>query len=122
MSIVRRQLLIKALKLFDLLVMTAAFVVAAMPVSQGGEASFAEFLSMRIKVENFILFFGFLALWHILLISMQVYESQRLVSRGDEAIRILPGNLARNVVHNRTVNLLFRQDGNSDLPAGVLAG
>ena len=57
---------IKALKLFDLLVMTLAFVLAAVPVSQGGEASFAEFLSMRIKVENFILFFGFLTLWHIL--------------------------------------------------------
>ncbi len=88
MGIVRRQLQIKALKLFDLFVMTFAFVVAAVPVSQGGEASFADFLSMRIKVENFILFFGFLALWHILLVSMQVYESQRLVSRGDEAIRI----------------------------------
>jgi len=89
MGVVRRQLLIKTLKLFDLLVMTLAFILAAVPVSQGGEASFAEFLSMRIKVENFILFFGFLALWHILLVSMQVYESQRLVPRGDEAIRIL---------------------------------
>jgi exopolysaccharide biosynthesis polyprenyl glycosylphosphotransferase len=89
MGIVRRQLLYKALKLFDLLVMTLAFVLAAVPVSQGGEASFAEFLAMRIKVENFILFFGFLAAWHILFVSMQVYESQRLVSRGDEAVRIL---------------------------------
>jgi len=89
MNAVRRQLLIKALKLFDILVMTVAFILAAVPVSQGGEASFAEFLSMRIKVENFILFFGFLALWHVLLVSMQLYESQRLVSRGGEAVRIL---------------------------------
>ena len=88
MGIVRRQLVMKALKLFDLLVMTSAFILAAVPVSQGAKASFAEFLSMRIKVENFILFFVFLALWHILLVSMQVYESQRLVSRGDEVIRI----------------------------------
>ena len=88
MGIVRRQLLYKALKLFDLLVMTLAFILAAVPVSQGGEASFAEFLSMRIKVENFILFFVFLALWHSLFVSMQVYESQRLVPRGDEVIRI----------------------------------
>jgi len=90
MSAVRRQFVIKGLKLFDLLAMASAFVLAAVPVSQGGEAAtFAEFLSMRIKVENFILFFGFLALWHILLVSMQVYESQRLVSRGDEAVKIL---------------------------------
>lgn len=89
MGIVRRQLQIKALKLFDLLVMTLAFVVAAFPVSLRGEVSFTEFLSMRIKVENFMLFFGLLALWHILFASMQVYESQRLVPRGDEAIRIL---------------------------------
>ena len=88
MGIVRRQLLYKALKLFDLLVMTLAFFLAAVPVSQGGEASFAEFLSMRIKVENFILLFVFLALWHFLFGAMQVYESQRLVSREDEAIRI----------------------------------
>jgi exopolysaccharide biosynthesis polyprenyl glycosylphosphotransferase len=89
MGIVRRQLLYKALKLFDLLVMTVAFFLAAVPVSQGGEASFSEFLSMRIKVENFILFFVFLAVWHIWFVAMHVYESQRLVSRNDEAIGIL---------------------------------
>jgi exopolysaccharide biosynthesis polyprenyl glycosylphosphotransferase len=89
MGVVRRQFVIQALKLFDLVVMTLAFVLAAVPVSRGGEAaSFAEFLTMRIKVENFILFFGFLTLWHILLVSFQVYESQRLVSRGDEATNI----------------------------------
>lgn len=88
MGFVRRQLVIKGLKLFDLLVMAAAFILAAVPVSHGGEASFADFLTMRIKVENFILFFGMLALWHILLASRGGYESQRLISKGDQAINI----------------------------------
>ncbi len=90
MGLVRRQLVIKILKLFDLFVMASAFVLAAVPVSQGGEtASFAEFLSMRIKVGNLLLFFVFLGLWHILFVWMGLYESQRLVSRRTEAVNAL---------------------------------
>lgn len=94
MGLARRQLVIKTLKLFDLLVMTLAFVLAAVPVSRGGEAvSFAEFLSMRIKVENFVLFFGFLGLWHMLFVWMRVYHSQRLVSRRKEVINVVRATL-----------------------------
>lgn len=89
MGVTRRRIVYQALKTFDLSIMTLAFVLAAVPVSQRGEAaSFAEFLSLRIKVENFILFFGFLTLWHILLVSFRVYESQRLVSKGDEILNM----------------------------------
>ncbi len=90
MFIARRELLIKILKLFDLWVMALAFVLAALPVANRGEAStFADFLSMRIKVENFILFFVFLALWHIVFASWRLYRSQRLVRRRTEILNIL---------------------------------
>ena len=81
----RRRLLLTTLKVADLMIMSAVFLLAAVPVWRGGEeVSFAEFLSMRIKVENFILFFGLLAIWHILFVSLGVYQSQRLESRQEE--------------------------------------
>ena len=84
-----RKLVLKILKLFDLLVMASAFLLAAIPVSsQGEKVSFAEFLSMRIKVENFLLFFVFLALWHFLSVGMQLYRSQRLLTRRKELLDI----------------------------------
>jgi exopolysaccharide biosynthesis polyprenyl glycosylphosphotransferase len=73
------------LKAVDLLMMAAVFLLAAVPVWRGGEEiSFAQFLSMRIKVENFILFFGLLGIWHIIFVTMGVYQSQRLASIEEE--------------------------------------
>jgi exopolysaccharide biosynthesis polyprenyl glycosylphosphotransferase len=90
MVLVRRELLIKFLKLFDLLVMVSGFVLAALLVSNQGETStFADFLSMRIKVENFILVFVFVALWHVLFVSCRLYRSQRLVPQRIEMLDIL---------------------------------
>ncbi len=81
----RRRLLLTALKIIDLLMMAGIFLLAAVPVWRGGdEISFAEFLSMRIKVENFLLFFCLLGIWHILFVSMGVYQSQRLASKEEE--------------------------------------
>lgn len=85
MSSLPRQLLIRILKVLDLVIMAGVFLLAAVPVSRGTEeVSFAQFLSMRIKLENFILFAGLLGVWHILFISMGVYQSQRLASRQEE--------------------------------------
>jgi len=85
----RRRLLLKLWKVIDLLIMSSVFVLAVLPVLDGGrEVSFAEFLSMRIKVENFLLFSGLLGVWHILFVSSGVYQSQRLVSRREELTRV----------------------------------
>ena len=53
----RRRILLMTLKVIDLSIMTTAFLLAALPVSR--EVSFAEFLSMRIKVENLFVFPGY---------------------------------------------------------------
>jgi exopolysaccharide biosynthesis polyprenyl glycosylphosphotransferase len=81
----RRRVLVGTLKIFDTLVLSAVFFLAAVPVWRGGEEiTFAEFLSMRIKVENFALFFALLAIWHVLFVSFGVYRSQRLAPPEEE--------------------------------------
>ena len=85
MGAVRRRLFLITLKAFDLMIMAAVFLLAAVPVWRGGEEiSFAEFLSLRIKVENFVLFFALLGIWHILFVSLGVYQSQRTASQQEE--------------------------------------
>jgi len=85
----RRRLLLKVWKLFDLWIMSSMFVLAAVPgLHGGGGVSLADFLSMRIKVENFFLFAGLLVVWHFIFVSLGVYQSQRLVSRQEELARV----------------------------------
>jgi len=89
LSASRRWLLLRILKFVDLSILAGVFLLAALPVSRGvGIISFAEFLAMRIKVENFFLFVGLLGVWHILFVSLGVYQSQRLVSRKEELARV----------------------------------
>ena len=55
---------------------------------QTATVSLSEFLSMRIKVENFVLFGGFLLVWHIVFSSFGVYSSKRLSARWAEVLDI----------------------------------
>ncbi len=102
-----RQLLLKTLKVVDLLIMAGVFLLAAVPVSRGGEASFAQFLSLRIKVENFILFFGLLGLWHIHFVALGVYQSQRLASLKEELTCVFRATSAGTICVG-LLALLFR--------------
>lgn len=69
------------LKLFDLTVMVACFCLAAVPALWESDLAFSEFFSMRIKLQNFILFLGLLCIWHIIFSSFGLYESRRLLPR-----------------------------------------
>ena len=85
----RRRLLLKVWKLLDLWIMSSMFVLAAVTgLHGGGGVSLADFLSMRIKVENFFLFVGLLVVWHIVFVFLGVYQSQRWVSRQEELTRV----------------------------------
>ena len=55
---------------------------------QTATVSLSEFLSMRIKVENFVLFGGFLLVWHIVFSSFGVYSSKRLSARWAEVLDV----------------------------------
>jgi exopolysaccharide biosynthesis polyprenyl glycosylphosphotransferase len=73
------------LKLFDLLLMTLAFMVATLPlVHRVGKLTLAEFFEMRVKLANLLLFFSFLLIWHILFSVFALYHSKRLSSRWEE--------------------------------------
>lgn len=82
----RRQALLSLLKIFDLTVMVAAFSLAAVPVLNRSGLTYSEFFSMRIKLQNFVVFVGLLCAWHIILASFSLYESRRLVPRESEIL------------------------------------
>jgi exopolysaccharide biosynthesis polyprenyl glycosylphosphotransferase len=90
MTTYHRQILLRAAKLFDLATMTVAFGLAALLVAhQSPSVSLADFLSMRVKVRNFVIFALFLLVWHIISRARGLYDSRRLSSRWQEAVDII---------------------------------
>jgi len=90
MGAMQRQVLTKAIKVFDLLVMIVSFGVATLPhLASGGLISFAQFLELRIKLQNFIAFFGLLCIWHAIFKIFGLYGSKRLARRRSEAVDLI---------------------------------
>jgi len=77
------------MKLFDLAVMIFAFGLATVVVSQRAAISLAEFLELRIKIQNFITFSILLIIWHYVFSIFGMYASRRLAGRWDEIVDIL---------------------------------
>jgi exopolysaccharide biosynthesis polyprenyl glycosylphosphotransferase len=85
MGTIRRQILLNAFKLFDMLIMVVAFGTATLQILRESHAvSFAEFFAMRVKVGNFLIFFGLLLVWHVLFSTCGLYASRRLSRRSAE--------------------------------------
>jgi len=79
MSNFRRKILMAAFKLSDLLIMIGSFMAATIMVSYRMDTiSLEQFLHMRIKVVNFVLFLGLLLLWHVIFSMFGLYRSRRL--------------------------------------------
>jgi exopolysaccharide biosynthesis polyprenyl glycosylphosphotransferase len=86
---IRRRILSDALKLFDLVVAVLAFALATVPaLGVGRTVSMAEFFSMRVKLQNLIIFFGLLVLWHVLFTIFGLYASHRMASRTAQSAEI----------------------------------
>lgn len=86
----RRQILLTVLKLFDLMMMVLCFAVATIPVLyQSGGMSITTFFSLRVTIGNILIFCGFLLIWHVLFVSMHLYESHRLMPRFSENLDVL---------------------------------
>ena len=82
---IRRQILLNAFKLFDMGIMAAAFGAATVPVlRESHSVAFADFFAMRVKVGNFLIFFGLLVAWHLLFSTFGLYASRRLSGRWAE--------------------------------------
>jgi exopolysaccharide biosynthesis polyprenyl glycosylphosphotransferase len=116
MSNARRQILLNIFKLFDLGLMTFAFVMAALPgLQENRSVSFAEFFSMRIKIANLAIFALLIFSWYFIFNLLGLYRSRRFSTRGRElkdvvkavsvaALVILAGAIA---FHIRMVTPLF---------------
>lgn len=90
MTSLHDKILIKACKLFDLLVMVCAFSLATLAsYEQSGIVSFADFLTMRIKIQNFALFLGFLVVWHIDFSLFKLYQLTRFSTWLKEATAVI---------------------------------
>jgi exopolysaccharide biosynthesis polyprenyl glycosylphosphotransferase len=89
---VRRQFLLNSMKLFDLVLMVASFGLAAVVVSQRATVSVAEFLALRVKIQNFVTFSLLLLVWHLIFSSFGMYASRRLAGRWDETVDIIKAN------------------------------
>jgi exopolysaccharide biosynthesis polyprenyl glycosylphosphotransferase len=90
----RREILLSALKLFDLVVMVLAFGLATVPaLGVGHTVRAAEFFSMRVKVGNCFIFLGLVILWHCLFSVFGLYASRRLSSRATEIADIAKATL-----------------------------
>jgi exopolysaccharide biosynthesis polyprenyl glycosylphosphotransferase len=94
----RREILLNALKLFDLAVLVLAFGLATVPTwGVGHTISMADFLSMRVKVGNFFIFLGLMVLWHALFSMSGLYASRRLSGRVAEVADIVKATLLGTV-------------------------
>ncbi len=74
----RANLLLTGIKILDLTLLIASFAIATIPVLYASEGvSLADFFSMRIKVQNFIIFLLLILAWHIVFYVIGAYESRR---------------------------------------------
>jgi exopolysaccharide biosynthesis polyprenyl glycosylphosphotransferase len=90
MTRLRRQLLLKVFTLSDLAIMAVSFYLAALVESHvTAHISFGEFLSVRIRVQNIVLFLGLLAIWHGVFSVVGLYQSKRLEARENEVKDVL---------------------------------
>src|SRR5579863_4097364 len=90
MDSVGRRTLTNAIRVFDLLLLVASFGLAALPMARAqGLMSFSQFLSLRIKVQNFVVFFVLLWIWNSIFMMLDLYNSKRMQARRSEAIDIV---------------------------------
>ncbi len=90
MTSFRRHVSLQAFKVFDLLALAFSFALAAMSVfNLTARVSFLSFLSMRVKVGNFLLLLLLLLGWHVSFLMFGLYESKRLEDRWSEIRDVL---------------------------------
>jgi exopolysaccharide biosynthesis polyprenyl glycosylphosphotransferase len=77
-----RRMTSDALKVFDLLVMIICFPAAILPeMVKVTPAGITQFLSMRVKLQNLLIFLALLWAWNIIFTRLGLYDSKRLSTR-----------------------------------------
>jgi exopolysaccharide biosynthesis polyprenyl glycosylphosphotransferase len=86
MGTMKGQVLSSATKLFDLVLLVGSFVVAVLPhLRANGSMSLAQFLGLKIKLVDIVIFSSLLAIWIAIFSMLGLYGSKRLASRRSEA-------------------------------------
>jgi exopolysaccharide biosynthesis polyprenyl glycosylphosphotransferase len=86
----RRQILVRALQPLDFLLMAFSFGAANAPLLfKEGLPSFGEFLSLKIKLQNALVFAVLIWLWRSVFSLLGLYDSKRRASRRAEAVDVL---------------------------------
>jgi FlaA1/EpsC-like NDP-sugar epimerase len=81
MSNYQRQALIMGMKIVDQLILLFCFFLALAAVSQDIEATrFTQFLTLRIKLVNFVLYLAFALFWYLDFWIIGLYHSRRFAS------------------------------------------
>src|SRR5215467_5227741 len=94
MSVIGRQLLLKCGKLFDLAAMVLSFALASLLVVHGTTTvSLSEFLAVRVKLHNVLLFAGSLLAWHAVFCWFGLYESRRFSVRKAELLDVAKASI-----------------------------
>ncbi|MGA8150805.1 MAG: sugar transferase [Terriglobales bacterium] len=95
----KRQVWKRVTKLFDLALLMVSFGVASLPHHLlGGNTPFWEFLQIRIKLENFVVFALLLWLWQFIFSVLGLYDSKRMVPRRAEAREVVKATTLCSVV------------------------
>jgi exopolysaccharide biosynthesis polyprenyl glycosylphosphotransferase len=96
---IRRKLAIKVREIFDLLIMTACFLLALyVRYRDAAPTSFGDFLCIRVQVINFVVFMAFLLVWHSLFSLFGLYRSRRLSSMRGEILDVLKATFAGSTI------------------------
>jgi exopolysaccharide biosynthesis polyprenyl glycosylphosphotransferase len=110
MGTVRREILASAVKLFDLLLLVVSFVLGTLPVlARVGTHSLEDFLAIKIKLENLVVFALLLWVWHLIFSMLRLYDSKRLASRRAELADVITAtSLASLILLLASVFLKFQ--------------
>jgi len=90
MSKFRRQVFVYSFQLVDVILLVLSFSAATLPVLfTEGMQSFAAFLALKIKLQNFVAFVILVWLWRLVFAVLGLYGSKRHVSRTAESMDVL---------------------------------
>jgi exopolysaccharide biosynthesis polyprenyl glycosylphosphotransferase len=90
MSKFRREIFVYSFQLVDVILLVVSFTAATFPVLfTDGLQSFAAFLALKIKLQNFIAFVVLVWLWRLVFAVLGLYGSKRHASRRAEARDVL---------------------------------
>jgi exopolysaccharide biosynthesis polyprenyl glycosylphosphotransferase len=96
----KRKLQSSAMKVLDLTLLMISFAVAALPrvSSAGMPMSLEQFLEIKIKLHNFLVFALLLWVWHLFFSMLGLYGSKRMSPRRAEVRDIVKATLGSAVV------------------------